>query len=116
MKGGGSQQLGFEYKLRDFEQRLNLLLATQTKLRWELAKLKEENQKLKSDSAKITEEYKELKKKHKQLQLDFNKSRYFAKIVTNKLTPTGGISELVELIDGYIQDIDTCILKLKETL
>ncbi len=111
-----NSQRRFDQSINEFEQRLSLLLASQAKLQWELSQLKKEHQNVRERNLKIEEENKEIKKKYKQLQRDFNKSRYFAKIVANKLTPTGGISELKELIDGYIQDIDACIIKLKETI
>jgi len=108
--------LRFEKKLKDFDHKLQLLLASQSRLVWEIGQLRKENQKLREQNAIIETNNKEIKKKYKVLEKDFNKSRYFAKIVAGKLTPTGGISELKELIDRHIQDIDACIMKLKETL
>lgn len=110
------QSRRFERKINDFDQKLQMLLASQSKLMWEISQLRSENQRLKEQSAVAEERNKDIKKKYKVLEKDFNKSRYFAKIVAGKLTPTGGISELKELIDRHIQDIDACIMKLKETL
>lgn len=102
--------------LAAFDTKLQILLNEQTRLKWEMKDLKEKNQILKEENTRFKAEYQEIKKKHRQLERDFNRSRFFAKIVSNKLTPTGGISELKEVIDHYIQDIDAVILKLKQTL
>jgi hypothetical protein len=50
------------------------------------------------------------------LQKDFNKSKNFAKIVTNKLTPMDGLAELKESVERYIREIDKCIGILEDTL
>ena len=99
-----------------FDEKLQIMLNAQARLKWELDDLRQENKKLREESTKFKAEYQEIKKKHRQLEKDFKKSRYFAKIVTNKLTPTGGISELKEVIDHYIESIDAVIAKLRQTL
>ena len=99
-----------------FETKLQILLNEQARLKWEIEELKEKNKALREENTRFKTEYQETKKKHRQLEKDFNRSRFFAKIVTNKLTPTGGVSELKEVIDHYIQSIDAVIAKLKQTL
>lgn len=103
-------------KLIDVEEKLKVLISTKQQLMWKLNELQRENRELKEANAALTEELKEVKKKHISLQKDFNKSKNFAKIVTNKLTPTGGLSELKESVERYIEEIDKCIELLEETL
>jgi FtsZ-binding cell division protein ZapB len=99
-----------------FDEKLALVLSNQAKLRWELEDIKKKNKILREEKDHFEAEYQELKKKHRQLQKDFNRSKFFAKLVTNKLTPTGGISELKKDIDHYIKSIDAIIANLRETL
>ena len=99
-----------------FDKKLKLLLSEQARLKWELEELKSKNKKLREEKDRIEGEYQEIKKKHRQLEKDFNRSKFFAKLVTKKLTPTGGISELKEDIDHHIKSIDAIIAKLKQTL
>ncbi|GAB3172504.1 hypothetical protein [Telluribacter humicola] len=103
-------------KLIDVEEKLKVLISTKQQLMWKLNELQRENKELKEVNAALTEELREVKKKHISLQKDFNKSKNFAKIVTNKLTPTGGLSELKESVERYIEEIDKCIELLEETL
>ncbi|WP_247231746.1 hypothetical protein [Telluribacter sp. SYSU D00476] len=103
-------------KLIDVEEKLKVLISTKQQLMWKLNELQRENKELKEVNAALTEELKEVRKKHISLQKDFNKSKNFAKIVTNKLTPTGGLSELRESVERYIEEIDKCIELLEETL
>lgn len=103
-------------KLTSFDEKLKLLLSAQERLKWELEDVKKKNKKLREEKERFEAEYQEIKKKHRQLEKDFNRSKFFAKLVSNKLTPTGGISELKEDIDHYIKNIDAIIAKLKQTL
>ncbi|HEV7350542.1 hypothetical protein [Telluribacter sp.] len=103
-------------KLNDVEEKLKVLISTKQQLMWKVNELQRENNELRTANAALTEEVRELRKKHISLQKDFNKSKNFAKIVTNKLTPTGGLSELKESVERYIEEIDKCIEMLEETL
>lgn len=102
--------------LAAFDKKLKLVLNAQARLKWELEDLQKKNKKLREEKEHFEAEYQEIKKKHRQLEKDFNRSKFFAKLVTNKLTPTGGISELKEDIDHHIKSIDAVIAKLKQTL
>ncbi|MCE6992572.1 hypothetical protein [Dyadobacter sp. CY323] len=104
------------HKLTDLEKKLEILVNTKEKLRWENTELQRENAELRLSNIKLKEEAKELKKKNTSLEKDFNKSKSFAKIVTSKLTPTSGIAELKESVERYIQEIDKCIELLEDTL
>lgn len=103
-------------KLNDLDEKLSVLISSKQQLLWKVAELQRENEELKKNNVLFVEELKQIKKKHSSLQKDFNKSKNFAKIVTSKLTPTGGISELKESVERYIQEIDKCIELLEETL
>jgi SMC interacting uncharacterized protein involved in chromosome segregation len=85
----------------------------------DLGKLADANRKLelqKKENEKLEEELKSTRKKMATLEKDFNKSKNFAKIVTSKLTPTGGMSELRRSVERYITEIDKCIETLEKTL
>lgn len=103
-------------KLNDLDDKISVLVSSKQQLLWKVSELQRENEELKKNNALFAEELKQIKKKHSSLQKDFNKSKNFAKIVTSKLTPTGGISELKESVERYIQEIDKCIELLEETL
>jgi chromosome segregation ATPase len=103
-------------KLNDLDDKIKVLVSSKQQLLWKVSELQRENDELKKNNALLAEELKQIKKKHSSLQKDFNKSKNFAKIVTSKLTPTGGISELKESVERYIEEIDKCIELLEETL
>ncbi|GAB2776461.1 hypothetical protein GCM10027275_19560 [Rhabdobacter roseus] len=107
---------GIAKKLATLEDKMQMLIFARQQLKWSISELQRENAELRSTTALLKEELKETKKKYSSLQKDFNKSQNFAKIVTNKLTPTGGLSELKESVERYIQEIDKCIEMLEETL
>lgn len=104
------------HKLSDLEKKIEILINTKERLKWQNAELERENEELRQANIKLKEEAKELKKKSMTLEKDFNKSKSFAKIVTSKLTPTSGIAELKESVERYIQEIDKCIELLEDTL
>lgn len=103
-------------KLNDLDDKLQVLISSKQQLLWKIAELQRENEELRKNNVLFVEELKQIKKKHSSLQKDFNKSKNFAKIVTSKLTPTGGLSELKQSVERYIQEIDKCIELLEETL
>jgi DNA repair exonuclease SbcCD ATPase subunit len=103
-------------KLSEVEEKLKVLISTRQQLMWKLSDVQRENAELKKANAELTEDLRETRKKYLSLQKDFNKSKNFAKIVTNKLTPTGGLSELKESVEHYIEEIDKCIEMLEESL
>jgi regulator of replication initiation timing len=105
-----------ELKLADLEKKLKILIQHKEKLSWSVSELQRENAELRLDNVKLQAELKETKKKYSSLEKDFNKSKSFAKIVSSKLTPTGGIAELKETVERYIQEIDKCIEMLEDTL
>ncbi|MCF2447506.1 hypothetical protein L0657_26360 [Dyadobacter sp. CY345] len=105
-----------ERKLSDFEKKLDILILTKEKLSWSVSELQRENAELRSGNAALKVEVQEIKKKYTSLQKDFNKSKTFVKIVTSKLTPTGGLAELKETVERYIEEIDKCIELLEDTL
>ncbi|WP_149244615.1 hypothetical protein [Dyadobacter sp. 32] len=105
-----------ELKLTDLEKKLNILIRTKEKLSWSLSELQLENAELRLENTVLKDEVKEIKKKYSTLEKDFNKSKSFAKIVSSKLTPTGGLTELKESVERYIQEIDKCIELLEDSL
>lgn len=105
-----------EKSINDFEEKLKIVVHAQKRANWEISELKKENISLKETNTKLIAENKDLKKKHHQLQKDFNKSKKIAKIVANKLTPSGGISEIRKSVEEYIEEIDKCIEVLRGTL
>ena len=105
-----------ELKLADLERKLEILINTKENLSWSVSELQRENAELRLTNIKLKEEAKETKKKYNTLEKDFNKSKSFAKIVSSKLTPTGGIAELKDSVERYIQEIDKCIEMLEDTL
>ncbi len=113
---GGHSQKELASAIAAFDEKLRMLIKTHDRLLWDLNKLKKKNESLVIENQQLKKEYQELKKKHRLLLGDFNRSRFFAKLVTKKLTKTGGISELKEDIDHYINNIDAVIAKLKQTL
>ncbi|TDE10314.1 hypothetical protein [Dyadobacter psychrotolerans] len=105
-----------EHKLADLEKKLEILINTKENLTWSVSELQRENAELRLSNIKLKEEAKETKKKYSTLEKDFNKSKSFAKIVSSKLTPTGGLAELKDSVERYIQEIDKCIEMLEDTL
>lgn len=103
-------------KLDEVSEKLKHFIALKKKQEWDLLKLERENAQLRASTKELTEELKEIQKKYSSLQKDFNKSKNFAKIVTNKLTPTDGLAELKESVERYIREIDKCIEILEDTL
>lgn len=113
---GGTSQNKLTSSIAAFDEKLRMLLKTHDRLLWDLNKIKKKNEVLAAENLRLKKEYQELQKKHRLLNGDFNRSRFFAKLVTKKLTKTGGISELKEDIDHYIKNIDAVIAKLRQTL
>jgi len=105
-----------ELKLAGLEKKLNILITSKERLSWSLSELHKENAQLRQENSNLKDEVKEIKKKYSTLEKDFNKSKSFAKIVSSKLTPTGGLAELKESVERYIQEIDKCIEMLEDTL
>jgi regulator of replication initiation timing len=105
-----------ELKLADLDKKLGILIRAKEKLSWSVSELQRENAELRLANINLKDEVKEIKKKYSTLEKDFNKSKTFAKIVSSKLTPTGGIAELKESVERYIQEIDKCIEMLEDTL
>jgi len=105
-----------EHKLADLEKKLEILINMKENLTWSVSELQRENAELRLSNTKLKEEAKETKKKYSTLEKDFNKSKSFAKIVSSKLTPTGGLAELKDSVERYIQEIDKCIEMLEDTL
>jgi regulator of replication initiation timing len=105
-----------EHKLSDLEKKLEILINMKDNLTWSVSELQRENAELRLSNIKLKEEAKETKKKYSTLEKDFNKSKSFAKIVSSKLTPTGGLAELKDSVERYIQEIDKCIEMLEDTL
>lgn len=105
-----------DLKLVEFEKKMEFLIRTKEKLKWSVSELTKENAALRKENQALKEEEKEIKKKYTSLQKDFNKSERFVKIVTSKLTKNGGLAELKESVERYIQDIDKCIKMLEDTL
>lgn len=103
-------------QLSDIQQKLEVVTATQKQLKWRIEQLENENQKLRQEKKEVEDELHVLKKKYSSLQKDFSKSRNFAKIVTHKLTPSDGLTELKEAVELYIQEINKCIEVLEDTL
>ncbi|MBU1821124.1 MAG: hypothetical protein KKG00_06395 [Bacteroidetes bacterium] len=103
-------------KLSNFREKLKHLIAIKNKLKWDLVKLERENEELKARNRQLEDELKLIHKKYSLIQKDFNKSKNFAKIVSNKLTPTDGLAELKESVERYIIEIDKCIEMLEDTL
>jgi predicted nuclease with TOPRIM domain len=103
-------------KIINVKEKLKHLIAIKNKQKWDLMKLERENAELREANAQLKEEMKQLHKKYSSIQKDFNKSKNFAKIVSNKLTPTDGLAELKESVERYIQEIDKCIEILEDTL
>ena len=103
-------------KISNVKEKLRHLIAINSKQKWDLVKLERENQELKEACRRLEEEIKQIQKKSSSIQKDFNKSKNFAKIVSNKLTPTDGLAELKESVEQYIIEIDRCIEMLEDTM
>lgn len=102
-------------QLAELEKKLEILTNIKNNLSWSASELQRENAELRAENIKLKEEGKELKKKYSTLEKDFNKSKTFAKIVTSKLTPTAGLTELKDSVERYIKEIDRCIEMLEDS-
>jgi len=103
-------------KLNNVREKLKHLIAIKNKQKWDLLKLERENAELRAANKQLEDELKQIRKKYSLVQKDFNKSKNFAKIVSNKLTPTDGLAELKDSVERYIVEIDKCIEILEDTL
>ena len=103
-------------KIAKIREKLGHLIAINKKQRWDLEKLGRENKELKMENARLDQELRQTRKKYISIQKDFTKSKNFAKIVSNKLTPTDGLAELKESVEQYINEIDKCIEMLEDTM
>lgn len=103
-------------KFDKIEHKVNVLISLKNHLEWKLADANRKLEAQKKENEKLEEELKTARKKIATLEKDFNKSKNFAKIVTSKLTPTGGMSELRRSVERYITEIDKCIETLEKTL
>ncbi|MPR32787.1 hypothetical protein [Salmonirosea aquatica] len=103
-------------KLNNVREKLKHLIAIKNKQKWDLLKLERENTELRAANKQLEDELKQIRKKYSLVQKDFNKSKNFAKIVSNKLTPTDGLAELKDSVERYIVEIDKCIEILEDTL
>lgn len=103
-------------KFDKIEKKVEVLISIKNHLEWKLADANHKIIVQQKQNEKLEEELKSARKKIASLEKDFNKSKNFAKIVTNKLTPTGGMSELKKSVERYITEIDRCIETLEKTL
>ncbi len=103
-------------KFDQIEKKVEVLLSLKNNLEWKLEDANYRIEVQRKQNEKLEEELKSARKKIASLEKDFNKSKNFAKIVTNKLTPTGGMSELRKSVERYITEIDRCIETLEKTL
>ncbi|WP_373513650.1 hypothetical protein [Persicitalea sp.] len=103
-------------KISNVKEKLRHLIAINSKQKWDLVKLEREHAALKADYRQLEEKIRHIQKKSSTIQKDFDKSKNFAKIVSNKLTPTDGLAELKESVEQYIIEIDRCIEMLEDTM
>lgn len=103
-------------KLNDIKEKLGHLIAINSKQKWDLVKLQRENTELKETNHRLEEALRQIRKEHMIIQKDFNKSKNFANVVRDKLTPTDGLTELSESVEQYIVEIDRCIEMLEDTM
>ncbi|GHB58717.1 hypothetical protein [Persicitalea jodogahamensis] len=103
-------------KINDIKEKLGHLIAINSKQKWDLVKLERENTELKAANRQLEEKIRRIRKENIIIQKDFNKSKNFATIVRDKLTPTDGLAELKESVEQYIIEIDRCIEMLEDTM
>ena len=103
-------------KLNDIKEKLGHLIAINSKQKWDLVKLQRENTELKEANHQLEEALRQIRKENITMRKDFNKSKNFANVVRDKLTPTDGIAELKESVEQYIIEIDRCIEMLEDTM
>jgi len=103
-------------KLNDIKEKLGHLIAINSKQKWDLVKLQRENTELRETKRQLEDQLRQIRKENITIQKDFNKSKNFANVVRDKLTPTDGIAELKESVEQYIIEIDRCIEMLEDTM
>ncbi len=103
-------------KVKDIQEKLGHLIAINSKQKWDLTKMERENAELKAANRQLEEQLRQIRKENITIQKDFNKSKNFANVVRDKLTPTDGLAELKESVEQYIVEIDRCIEMLEDTM
>ncbi|MEQ6118780.1 hypothetical protein [Reichenbachiella sp. MALMAid0571] len=90
-------------ELNNLERKLILLLNEHKKLKEGVQTLKKENQELR-----------EVIKVKETVLVDFQNQDKISKIVNGMVVDEGNTTELVEVIDEYIKEVDKCIAQLSE--
>tara|TARA_R110002096_G_scaffold325307_1_gene519297 strand:+ start:23 stop:319 length:297 start_codon:yes stop_codon:yes gene_type:complete len=90
-------------ELNNLERKLILLLNEHKKLKGSAQSLKKENQELR-----------EVIKVKETVLVDFQNQDKISKIVNGMVVTEGSTTELVEVIDEYIKEVDKCIAQLSE--
>jgi len=90
-------------ELNNLERKLILLLNEHKKLKEGVQTLKKENQELR-----------EVIKVKETVLVDFQNQDKISKIVNGMVVAEGNTTELVEVIDEYIKEVDKCIAQLSE--
>ncbi len=90
-------------ELNNLERKLILLLNEHKKLKSSVEALRNENQELR-----------EVIKQKETVLSDFQNKDKISKIVNGMVVGEGNTTELVEVIDEYIKEVDKCIAHLSE--
>jgi len=90
-------------EINNLERKLILLLNEHKSLKSNVESLKKENQELKN-----------VIKDKETVLVDFQNQDKISKIVNGMAVGEGNTSELVEVIDGYIKEVDKCIAQMSE--
>jgi len=90
-------------ELNNLERKLILLLNEHKKLKGSVQSLKKENLELR-----------EVIKVKETVLVDFQNQDKISKIVNGMVVAEGNTTELVEVIDEYIKEVDKCIAQLSE--
>lgn len=90
-------------ELNNLERKLILLLNEHKKLKGNVESLRKENQDLR-----------EVIKQKESVLFDFQNKDKISKIVNGMVVSEGNTTELVEVIDEYIKEVDKCIAQLSE--
>ncbi|MFY0650510.1 MAG: hypothetical protein JXQ96_00685 [Cyclobacteriaceae bacterium] len=90
-------------ELNNLERKLILLLNEHNKLKVNVDSLKKENQELR-----------EVIKEKETVLGDFQNQDKISKIVNGMVVSEGNTTELVEVLDEYIKEVDKCIAHLSE--
>lgn len=90
-------------ELNNLERKLILLLNEHKKIKGNLETLKKENQELKA-----------LVKEKEVVMTDFQNKDNISKIVNSMVEEQEDTTELVDVINDYIKEVDKCIAQLSE--